>query len=68
MPLYMHSSWAEYAVLLSDRSVGRGGRPGRLPGAQAGGGGARGDGGSAARGVDRGMESWWWCGGGWEKM
>jgi hypothetical protein len=49
------------------RSVGRGeggGRPGRLPGAQAGGGGAGARGGGA-RGVDRGMMEGWWWGGGW---
>jgi hypothetical protein len=47
------------------RSVGRGGGDqGGCPGRRPGGGRARGDGGSDARGVvDRGMEGWWWCGG-----
>jgi hypothetical protein len=44
----------------------KGGRPGRLPGAQAGGGGAQGRGGGGARqGCRQGMmEGWWWvaCG------
>jgi hypothetical protein len=41
-----------------------GGDQGGCPGRRRGGGGrARGDGGSDARGVDRGMEGWWWCGG-----